>query len=228
MTSSTPEGSQPSLARRRRHRRLQLRLKATDRAKDQRVAGRALDDWLHEVEQGLPLWGSPVLIDVQPELTACRGKLLSGETERGYAVHAASFIRKRAIVLERALLEQRRLVRAILIHELFHFVWVRCANDRRRNYGALLREEIHKNARGELGESSETWKNSWLKPSRRRPASDEQRWREYVCESFCDAAAWYFSTERQRLPVTLAQRWQIKRAKWFEEWLDFESNGLRA
>jgi len=182
------------------------------------VGGRPVGDWLHDVEQGLPLWGRPILIDVLPELTASRGKLLSGEIERGYAVHAASFIRKRAIVLEQELLDQKRLLRAILVHELFHFVWVRCGNQRRRDYGSLLSEETCRNARGELGESSETWKKSWRNASQARLRSSEQRWREYVCESFCDTAAWYFSAERQRLPVTLAQRWQRKRAKWFEEW----------
>jgi len=191
------------------------------------VAGRPLGDWLRDVELGLPLCGSPVVVDVLPELTACRGRLLSGEIERGYAVHAASFIRKRAIVLERELLQQKRLPRAILVHELFHFAWVRCGNDRRRNYGALLREELRRSARGELGESSETWKNSCLKDGRRGLSTREQGWREYVCESFCDTAAWYFSAERQRLPVTLAQRWQTLRARWFEEWLELEANRLR-
>ncbi len=181
---------------------------------------------MHEVERGLPLVGRPVLIDVRPELTACRGELLSGQIERGYAVHAATFIRKRAIVLERELLERQRLLRAILLHELFHFVWVRCGNQRRRNYGDLLREEITRNARGELGESAETWKNAW-QAGRSHRATGDRCLREYVCESFCDTAAWYLSDGRQRLPVTLADRWQAKRAKWFEEWLQLEGNGLR-
>ncbi len=192
------------------------------------MAGRPLGEWLRGVEQALPLVGRPVLIDVQPELTACRGELLSGQIERGYAVHAASFIRKRAIVLERELLARKQLLRAILVHELFHFVWARCGNERRRNYGALLREEILRNARGELGESAETWKNTWRQAGRGHLPADEQRWREYVCESFCDTAAWYLSSDKQWLPVSLAQRWQTKRAKWFGEWLKLEAHGLRA
>ena len=192
------------------------------------MGGRPLGDWLQEIEQALPLMGSSVLIDVQPELTAFRGKLLSGQIERGYAVHAASFIRKRAIVLERELLVRKRLLRTILVHELFHFVWARCGNERRRNYGALLREEILRKARGELGESSETWKDTWRQASGGRLGADDQPWREYVCESFCDTAAWYLSSEKQRLPVSLAQRWRTKRAKWFEEWLELEAYGLRA
>jgi len=191
------------------------------------VGGRPLGDWLYDVGQGLPLCGSPVLVDVLPRLTAWGGKLLSGEMERGYAVHAASFIRKRAIVLEQELLAHKRMPRAILVHELFHFVWARCGNERRRNYLALLREEIDRNARGEMGESSETWKSSWRKAALGRVATCDQLWRDYVCESFCDTAAWYFSSARQRLPVTLAPRWQAKRAKWFKEWLEREANGLR-
>ena len=41
-----------------------------------------------------------------------------------------AFIRKRAIILERELLGQKRLLQTILVHELFHFVWVRCGNER--------------------------------------------------------------------------------------------------
>ncbi|MGA7414693.1 MAG: hypothetical protein WBW33_29760 [Bryobacteraceae bacterium] len=192
------------------------------------MGGRPFGDWLRDIEQTLPLRGDPVLIDVQPELTASRGKLLSGEIKRGYAVHAASFIRKRAIVLECELLKRKRLLGAILVHELFHFVWVRCGNECRRNYCGLLREEILRKARGELGESAETWKNAWRQADGGQLAINDHRWREYVCESFCDTAAWYLSDERQRLPVTLANRWQTKRAKWFEDWLELEGNGLRA
>ncbi len=191
------------------------------------MGGRPLADWLRDIEQALPLRGGSVLIDVQPELTACRGKLLSGQIERGYAVHAASFIRKRAIVLERELLERKRLVRAILFHELFHFVWARCGNARRRSYVGLLRQENLGKARGELGESAETWKNAWRQLSLGLP-DDDRRWREYVCESFCDTAAWYLSKDKLGLPVTLAKRWQAKRAQWFEDWLKLEPGGLAA
>jgi hypothetical protein len=143
-------------------------------------------------------------------------------------VHAASFIKKRSIVLESELLRRKHLLRAILVHELFHFVWVRCGNERRRQFSALLREEILTNARGELGESSETWKDTWRQSGESRPTPNDRRWREYVCESFCDTAAWYLSVDRYRLPVTLARRWQRKRAAWFADWLQLESDGLRA
>jgi hypothetical protein len=148
-------------------------------------------------------------------LTASRGKLLSGQAERGQAVHAACFIRRRVIVLERELLASPPLARAILVHELFHFAWVRCGNERRRNYAALLCEELNARARGELGESSEIHKHRLGEAC---STVKDRVWRDYVCESFCDSAAWYFSAGHQ-IQVTLAQRWQKKRASWFTAWV---------
>jgi hypothetical protein len=228
MTFSTPAESLLSPARRRPQPRRQVKLKATKRASDQRVGGRPLERWLEDVQKRLPIWGKPVRIYVLPTLTSCRGKLCSGQPERGRAVHAASFIRKRRIVLEQELLQDKVLASAILVHELFHFVWMRCGNERRHNYGALLREELSGRARGELGESAETHKHWCLETGEGRRASVDRAWRDYVCESFCDTAAWYFSAGRRRVPVTLARCWRTKRAGWFAEWLGQEPDGLRA
>ncbi len=126
-------------------------------------------------------------------------------------------------MLERELLANPSLARAILVHELFHFAWVRCGNEQRRNYAALLCEETNARARGELGESSETHKQRLPEAG---SAVKERVWRDYVCESFCDSGAWYFR-HGHRMPVSLAQRWQKKRASWFAAWLD-TGNGLRA
>jgi len=128
--------------------------------------------------------------------------LLSGRLDRGTPVHAASFIRRREIVLETALLQKHDLP-LILVHELFHFVWVRLGNTKRAEYAALLAEELRLGARGELGESSAVRKEIAVSS------------RDYVCESFCDTAAWLYAPSSKSRPVRLALRWQNKRKDWF-------------
>lgn len=59
---------------------------------------------------------------------------------------------------------------------------------------------------GELGESA-SFKKALLTP---------QRWRDYVCESFCDTAAWLYSGVKQHGEFTLARRWREPRKAWFE------------
>jgi hypothetical protein len=41
-------------------------------------------------------------------------------------------------------------------------------------------------------------------------------WRDYVCESFCDTAAWLYSGVRRHPEFTLAPRFRERRAAWFE------------
>lgn len=124
-------------------------------------------------------------------------------------VHAATFIRQRRIVLDRALLARRTELSRILIHELFHFVWVRLSNAQRNGYGAALEDELAARARGELGWSSEMRKQAL-------GARAGCAWREYICESFCDTAAWLYSGARRHEEFTLAQRFRKRRAAWFE------------
>jgi hypothetical protein len=161
---------------------------------------------------GLPnVLGAPIAVSTQPHLTASGSKLLSG-AHRGTPVHAASFIRERKIVLETELFEQSRLLRLILIHEIFHFVWARIGNLPRCSFAALLANETALGARGELGESSEMWKN--------RLSGKARIWREYVCESFCDTAAWRYAGIATHASFTLAQRWCKRRGRWFSEQID--------
>ncbi len=155
-----------------------------------------------QATRGLPaLTGSPICVRVLPLLTAHRGKLLSGVRDRGTPVHAASFIRKREIVLESELLGKAALP-AITVHEIFHFVWARLGNPKRSEYGAILALERENRARGELGESSAVHK-------------DSGPWRDYVCESFCDTAAWLYAPGAKRGLITLGQRWRARRQAWF-------------
>jgi hypothetical protein len=144
--------------------------------------------------------GSPIEIAFLPNLKVRRGRLLSGEGERGKEVHAGSFLRERRIVLDSALRKRPRELRRILTHELFHFAWLRLGNARRREWEALLRREVQAGMRGELGWSAELVKTSLTRADRVRRS---RRWREYVCESFCDSAAWLFAAHGHHEEFTL-------------------------
>jgi len=81
-------------------------------------------------------------------------------------------------------------------------VWVRLGNPRRASFAALIQAELAGGARGELGESAESAKQGELK--------------NYICESFCDTAAWLYSGVKTSPEFTLAARWRQKRKTWFE------------
>ena len=156
--------------------------------------------------------GRSVDLRFLPSLTADRSYLYSNRPH-GQPVYAGSFIRKRQIVLDRELERQPRELARILVHELFHFAWVRLGNPRRRSYEALVREEFKQGARGELGWSAESRKRALA--NRRLGAPGSPRWRDYLCESFCDTAAWIYSGVRRHPEYTLAARHRERRAEWF-------------
>jgi len=160
---------------------------------------------------GMAVRGAPLRVRFQPELTAWRGRLLESD-ERGEPVHAASFIRKRLIVLDAELRKHPRELERILTHELSHFAWVRLGNTVRRSWEDLLARETRRRARGELGWSAE-WRKEDLSPEdwRRRT----RRWREYVCESFSDTAAWLRAEGRAHDEFTLAACFRGTRKRWF-------------
>jgi hypothetical protein len=164
---------------------------------------------------GLPeLTGSPISISVQPKLTAWRGKLLSGSQKRGAPVHAASFVRARRVVLGQELFQHSAPLRLMVVHELFHFVWPRLNNRARRAFELLLQAELQSGARGELGESSAVKKRNVVGHQSRRA------WRDYVCESFCDTAAWLYSGLAEHSEFSLRTRWRNRRRLWFESYFD--------
>jgi hypothetical protein len=132
----------------------------------------------------------------------------------GNPAHAATFIRSRLIVIDRELRSDPREHGRILIHELFHFVWVRTGNETRLAWEALLRSEYQAKARGEAGWSAE-WRKSELTPA--DIVRRSRKWREYCCESFCDTAA-YLETGC-RTETTLAQKRLALRRLWFAEQL---------
>lgn len=146
----------------------------------------------------------------QPALTASRGTLLSN-TGRGRPVHAGSFIRKREIVLESELRAAPQEMARIFVHELFHFAWVRLGNRRRTSYEELLRSEIARGARGELGWSAQERKDDLT------AGETGAAWRAYICESFCDTAAFLYAGCESHDEFTLCAKWRRKRALWFDE-----------
>lgn len=145
--------------------------------------------------------GKPVRLEIRGALADRRG-----------AVHAGAFLRERRIAFDAGLAADRREFARIFVHELFHFVWARLGNPRRWSFEALLRQEICERARGELGWSAE-WRKRALQA--RDPRRRTRRWREYVCESFCDTAAWLLSGVRAHPEYTLARRFRSRRRQWF-------------
>jgi hypothetical protein len=148
---------------------------------------------------------------------------LFSRSQGGKPVWAGSFIRRRRMVLDHELLTNEAALRGILIHELFHFVWVRAGNPARRSFALLLEAEAVAHARGELGESAEAQKDSWSAGSRQ---NHSRAWSEYVCESFCDTAAWVLCS-RTPWPVSLGESWRAKRRRWFRDWIGGQANGVR-
>ena len=132
----------------------------------------------------------------------------------GDGVHAGTDIRQRRIVLQKSLANDAGEFRRILIHELFHLAWVRLANPVRWSYEELLGRELDQRARGELGWSAE-WRKRELQPADR--ALRTRKWRCYVCESFCDTAAWRWSGLSSHDEFTLAPLHRKRRKRWIEE-----------
>ena len=125
---------------------------------------------------------------------------------------AATSIPKRRILLDAAVLSTRGDFERILVHELFHFAWVRLSNETRWDWEALLRREFARRVKGELG-----WSAEWRKD--RLTARDIQlrspAWRRYICESFCDTAASYYAGVEMHGEFTLAARPRRARQDWF-------------
>ena len=168
-----------------------------------------------------PLHGRALRIRFQPALTVGSGKLYSNR-ECGQPVYAGSYIRKREIVLDQELRTSPQELARILTHELFHFAWLRLSNQVRRSYENLVRREWKRHARGELGWSAESRKSGFQRlPA---PTSRNPRWREYICESFCDTAAWLYSGVRHHEEYTLGGRYRQLRAAWFSE--TFRNRGI--
>jgi hypothetical protein len=156
-------------------------------------------------------------------LRKVRGRLRSGGG-RGTEVHAASFIRERRVVFDEALRLDPGELSRILIHEIFHFAWVRLSNDARSSWRQLLAREFARGARGELGWSAESRKSAIRAGS--TPTS-RRGWSDYSCESFCDTAAWLYAAAGEHEEFTLAPRFRAIRNAWFRTLESHHSGGIR-
>jgi hypothetical protein len=195
----------PRLLRLRQADSLRLDLGFTARETTERALNRIL--------ARLPgVTGRPISVSFRPSLTAHRGKLLSRK-KTGTAVHAGSFISKRQIVMETELLESRKELTRIFLHELFHFAWTRIGNKLRRSWEEMLCEEIREGARGDLGWSAEQIKQRLTLED---AASRSRQWRDYASESFCDTAAWFFGSHHSHPEFTLSRTHRGRREEWFE------------
>ena len=164
------------------------------------------------LERRLLFEGRAIQVRFHRNLRAGRDQLYS-QPPHGQPVHAASFIRRRRIFLDEALERRPRELARILVHELFHFAWVRLGNRARDSYISLLQKERKQGARGELGWSAEMRKK---RLAGRTGVARASQWRDYACESFCDTAAWMYSGLRKHSEFTLARRHRQHRAAWFE------------
>jgi hypothetical protein len=143
------------------------------------------------------------------------GRPIRVEVRRSLGSHlAAASIPRRLILLDAAVFARRGEFERILIHELFHFAWVRLSNQQRRDWEEILMHELAMKAAGELGWSAE-WRKDTLRPKdfRRRTT----RWRRYACESFCDSAAWLFAGLRTHDEFTLPSAQRRLRRQWFTD-----------
>ena len=126
---------------------------------------------------------------------------------------AATFIPKRVILLDQEVLIRNGDFERILIHEIFHFAWVRLGNPKRLTWETLVR---HETAKGELGWSAE-WRKSKLCGKDKEERT--RAWRHYVCESFCDTAAWLYAGIQTHDEFTLAGRARARRMGWFRKYI---------
>lgn len=193
---------------------------------------RALAFWLLRLPGSFTDRLPPLKLAVADELRLARGRVLindlpelpPGSSRPSHdPLHAASFIPQRYVVLHRRLFRRRVELGRILYHELCHFVWPRLGNPLRKSYEAVVRAEIGKGTRGELGYSSEWRKEKLLQESRsgERPLSRPARlWREYVCESFCDTASYVLLGSERRSghsEYTLNRTAKERRRRWMAQ-----------
>ncbi len=149
-------------------------------------------------------------IRFRPSLRVAGGKIVRvGGTE----VHAAALLRRRQLIFDSSLLGHAPELIRIFAHEVFHFVWTRIDNATRKSWEQLIAAERRLLIEGELGWSAQIYKD-------RARIDSGRRWRDYLCESFCDTAAWYFSGLRRHEEFTLPAGARRRRKRWFQSMIE--------
>ena len=145
------------------------------------------------------------------------GRPIRVELRRSLGPHlAATDIPRRRILLDSGLLAQTGEFERILVHEIFHFAWVRLSNHTRRSWEDVLSAELAAQSGGELGWSAE-WRKNRLRRSDVRGRTPA--WRRYVCESFCDTSAWLCARVPRHGEYTLPAISRRLRRQWFKDHL---------
>jgi hypothetical protein len=112
------------------------------------------------------------------------------------------------------MLRTPRVLERIFVHEVFHFVWSKLGNRLRASYQELVLDELGCDAAGELGWSAESMK---LQLAKSDLEGRTRRWKDYLCESFCDTAGWLYGSARQYSEMTLGRDQRDARRRWFRE-----------
>jgi hypothetical protein len=144
--------------------------------------------------------GEPIPIEFRSNLRAGRDE-----------VHASTHLHRRLILLDIALLKNPRERDRILAHEIFHFVWWK-APLLRAAYSALIQEELSAGATGEMG-----WSAEWRKVALKRNDVQQHsgRFRDYLCESFCDTCACFLLNIKRHPEITLRAKFRGTRGNFF-------------
>lgn len=168
---------------------------------------------VREIVASLPeAHGRPIVLAFQPNLHSHLGEVVSKTA--GVEIHAACDLRRRTLIMDSALKSDPAEFKRILIHEIFHFAWGRLGNPARASFTRLIETERERGARGELGWSAQRIKETLGEA----PSTVSRKYREYICESFCDTGAWFYSGQPEHPEATLAQRYSSARARWFAEY----------
>jgi len=110
-----------------------------------------------------------------------------------------------------------RVLERIFVHEVFHFVWSRLPKKLRESYGGLITQEFQREVKGELGWSAESMK---LDLALEDMADGSRRWKDYLCESFCDTAGWMYGSASRYTEMTLDRGSRDLRREWVAEHLE--------
>ena len=99
------------------------------------------------------------------------------------------------------MLRTPRVLERIFVHEVFHFVWSKLGNRLRASYQELVLDELGCDAR----RTRLVRRSMKLQLAKSDLEGRTRRWKDYLCESFCDTAGWLYGSARQYSEMTLGR-----------------------